>query len=388
MQSKLRIAMVAGRLSTRASGVKVTVEGLSRAMVDRGHSVRVFGLADEAWNSGDREKWQGAPAMALPTLGPARLGYAPGLARALDKDNRDFDLVHLHGIWMYSSHAAERWAARNHRPYIVSTHGMLAPDALRYSSWNKRLVGALYQERCFRHAAAFHATCERERDEIRAYRLEQPVAIFPNGIDRVPVVASPQGTRRKLVTLGRLHLVKGLDRLITAWANVAPDFPDWDLCIAGPDTDGTRHRLNTMVAVDDIPRVSFLEAIFGGERDRFLADADLFALTSLTENFALTVAEALLQETPVISTKGAPWSGLETHGCGWWIDHGVEPLAQTLRQAMAMSREALQEMGRSGRAWMLDEFVWDAVAARAETAYRDVLAAAGTVTALPRRPSS
>jgi glycosyltransferase involved in cell wall biosynthesis len=371
--------MIAGGLSTRASGVKVAVEGLSQALADRGHSVHVFGFADEAWGNGDSEKWQGAPATALPAVGPARLGYAPSLRRALDTG--DFDLVHLHGLWRYSSHAVERWAVRNRRPYLVSTHGMLAPDALRYSPWSKRITRVLYQDRCFRHAAAFHATCERERDEIRAYGLGQPVAIFPNGINSIPVEANPPGPGRKLVTLGRLHSVKGLDRLIGAWSIVAPDFPEWDLVIAGPDTDGTRHRLETMVAADCVLRVSFREAIFGVERDQFLADADLFALPSLTENFALTVAEALMQETPVISTKGAPWSGLKTHGCGWWIDHGIEPLAQTLRQAMAMPHEALQEMGRSGRAWMLDEFVWDAVAARTETAYRDVLATAGNATA-------
>jgi glycosyltransferase involved in cell wall biosynthesis len=370
--------MLAGRLSTRASGVKIAVEGLSRAVADRGHSVHVFGLADDAWDTGDREQWQGAPATALPTRGPLGFGYAPGLARMLDEG--DFDLVHLHGIWMYSSYLVERWAARNRRPYLVSTHGMLEPVALQFFAWKKRLVGALYQDRCLRQAAAFHATCDAERDSIRAYGLGQPVAIFPNGINRAQVQDRTRGTRHKLVTLSRLHKVKGLDRLIGAWAIVAPEFPQWDLIIAGPDMDGTRQRLEKLVGSDGVPRVSFRDAIFGVERDQFLADADLFALTSLSENFALTVAEALMQETPVISTKGAPWSGLETHRCGWWIDHGIEPLVQTLRQALAMPRDELHQMGRSGRAWMLDEFVWDAVSARAETAYLNMLAAARNAT--------
>ena len=54
------------------------------------------------------------------------------------------------------------------------------------------------------------------------------------------------------------------------------------------------------------------------------AAADLFILPTLDDNFAMTVAEALAHGTPVISTKGAPWQDLETHGCGWWIDHGVQ----------------------------------------------------------------
>ena len=76
--------------------------------------------------------------------------------------------------------------------------------------------------------------------------------------------------------------------------------------------------------------------------------ADLFVLPTLNENFAMTVAEALAQGTPVISTKGAPWAELVSHGCGWWIDHGTEPLAAAMDEAMSI------ELGAAcfnGRGW-------------------------------------
>jgi glycosyltransferase involved in cell wall biosynthesis len=91
-------------------------------------------------------------------------------------------------------------------------------------------------------------------------------------------------------------------------------------------------------------------------------EADLFVLPSLNENFGLTVAEALAAGTPVISTKGAPWSGLEIEGCGWWIDHGVAPLAAALAHAMALPREALKAKGDKGREWMMRDFCWDPIA--------------------------
>ena len=92
------------------------------------------------------------------------------------------------------------------------------------------------------------------------------------------------------------------------------------------------------------------------------ATAELFLLPSRQENFAITVAEALAAGIPVIATKGAPWRGLAREGCGWWIDHGVEPLAATLATAMDMRRETLQGMGAKGRAWMARDFSWDRVA--------------------------
>jgi glycosyltransferase involved in cell wall biosynthesis len=81
----------------------------------------------------------------------------------------------------------------------------------------------------------------------------------------------------------------------------------------------------------------------------------------LNKNFGLTVAEALAAGTPLIPTKGAPWSGLKREGCGWWIDHGIEPLAAALAHAMALSREASKVMGNKGREWVGRDFSWDRV---------------------------
>ena len=65
---------------------------------------------------------------------------------------------------------------------------------------------------------------------------------------------------------------------------------------------------------------------------------------------------------PVISTKGAPLSGLEREDCGWWIDHRADPLAAVLAQAMALPRQALKAMGDKGCAWMARDSSWDRVA--------------------------
>ena len=82
----------------------------------------------------------------------------------------------------------------------------------------------------------------------------------------------------------------------------------------------------------------------------------------MDENFGLTVAEALAAGTATISTKFAPWSGLEREGCGWWIDHVVEPLAAALMRATEMPPDALNAMGVKGRRWMARDFSWERVA--------------------------
>jgi hypothetical protein len=61
---------------------------------------------------------------------------------------------------------------------------------------------------------------------------------------------------------------------------------------------------------------------------------------------------------------------LEREDCGWWIDHGVEPLAASLTNAMAMGPGALQAMGSKGREWMRRDFSWEAVAHEMLDVYR------------------
>ena len=64
----------------------------------------------------------------------------------------------------------------------------------------------------------------------------------------------------------------------------------------------------------------------------------------------------------MITTKGAPSSRFEREACGWWIELGIEPLAEALAHAMALPREALKATGDKNREWMTRDFSWDRVA--------------------------
>jgi glycosyltransferase involved in cell wall biosynthesis len=268
---------------------------------------------------------------------------------------------------------AGRAAMLARKPFIVAPRGMLAPAALAFSQFKKRVVWALLQGEVVRHAACIHATSEQEYDEIRAFGLNNPVAIVPNGIDLPEVrTGSPSGTAvdRVVLSLGRIHPKKGLDRLVRAWARLEAAHPDWRLRIVGPDELGHAGELAVLGAELKVRRVSIEKSVTGDAKIAAYQQADLFVLPTLNENFAITVAEALAMGTPVIATKGAPWRALQSEGCGWWIDHDVESLAAALANAMVMTREALQAMGAKGRAWMKRDFSWDHVADDMLNVYR------------------
>ncbi|TCJ39572.1 glycosyltransferase [Parafrankia sp. BMG5.11] len=369
----IRIAHVTSGLDRSAAGVGVVVSRMSREQQSRGYEVRVFGPESCQWIQRDKDIWEGAPAEAYPVYGrPRSFGYSPELAASLT--TFEPDIVHVHGLWMYPNLAICNWHRATHKPYVVSPHGMLAPAALKFSAWKKRTAWRIFQSASLANAAAIHATSETEMQDIRTAGLPNETVVIPLGVDETPVPVSPPEPIKRVLSLGRMHPQKGLDRLINAWSQLEATHPEWALDLVGPDENNHKRELEALATKLGIKRVTIRPAVFDLEKDVCLSSARLFVLPSRGENFALTVAESLMMKTPVISTHGAPWSGLARENCGWWIEHGVEPLVKTLEEAMHLTDGELMAFGERGRAWMLRDYSWGAVADKTLQLYRDVIA--------------
>jgi len=320
------------------------------------------------------------------------------------------DLVHSHGVWHPVNHwttvAARRWGV----PLVIQPRGMLEPWALGRKAGKKRLALALFQGADLAAATALVATADMEYDNLRRLGLRQPVAVIPNGVawpaaltaesagparppgpglapdrafDQEPNGASrpfptPPGQARDgpprerlALFLSRVHPKKGLRELVRAWAQVAP--AGWRLRIAGPDEGGHWAEVARLVdALGLAAAVDYDGPVEGEAKTALYRAADLFVLPTFSENFGLVVAEALSYGVPVITTRGAPWADLETFGCGWWIDTGVEPLARALRAAMALGDAERRAMGERGRVYVR-RYDWDAIAAETLALYRWLL---------------
>lgn len=365
----MRIVHVASSLSMRGAGVQSVVAALARAQAQAGHQVYALGLEDDEWRIGERGDWTGIETRVFPTLGPRAFGYAPGMAAALDAWAPE--IVHLHGLWMHPGRSVLQWHRCSGLPFILSVHGMLSEVALGYSPIKKRLVRAWFQDQIFSRATCVHATNTTERDEFRRFGILGAVAIVPNGVGVTPRPEDlPPLPGRSILTLGRIHPKKGIDVLLQAWAALEAEFPDWSLRIVGPDENNHRAELEDLARRLGLVRVIFRGPVYGPVRDAEMAQADLFVLPTRSENFALTVAESLMLEVPVISSKGAPWAGLDEEGCGRWIDLTPEAFADAMRHMMMLPPEARRAMGSKGRAWMLRDFSWERVGATFGDLYR------------------
>ena len=292
-----------------------------------------------------------------------RLTYARGFDRELFRHCKAqaVQIIHNHGLWTQPNHAAARVARRLGVPVIVSTHGMLAPWALRHKAWKKRLAWWAYQKADLEQARVIRVTAEHEALAVRRLGFRQPIAFVPNGIE-MPGRAEPANGRhpRVLLFVGRICPVKGLLNLVGAWAALRPQ--GWRCVLAGPDEAGHKREIEAAISAAGLGDwFTFPGAIDGGAKWDLYRSADLFALPSFSENFGQVAAEALASGVPVITTRATPWEELETRRCGWWIETGVEPLVKALRSAMALSDAEREEMGRRGKCLVEARYTWPAI---------------------------
>lgn len=357
----MKIALLTGLLSHNGFGVKNSVERLSKCLERHGHEVVVFGEIDDAWESGDHSRWCGSEHITYSALDSLNFGLNFSLySRLLQFDP---DVVHVNGLWKHNSVVARNWSRRTSKPVVVSPRGMLSSDALSFSRWKKVFAMNLFQLRCLRHASCIHVTSDDETVSLRKLGVTTKCKKIPNGIDSSTAKPVPFSERQNVVlAMGRIHPIKGYDNLILAWGKIERDFPAWSLIIRGPD-----HNLHRSYLVDLANRLNLDSVTIGGEvcdreKDEFLSHGKLFVLSSLSENFGLTVGEALSNGTPVVASKGSPWKGLISRQCGWWTDSDVESLAANLALALNSPEVNLELMGQKGADWIASDFSWGSVA--------------------------
>jgi len=280
-------------------------------------------------------------------------------------------VLHGHGIWRATNLFPLLLNGRHPARIMISPHGTLSPWSMRYKFLVKLPFWKALQKPALDRSHCYHATASAEYEDIRRVGLRGPVAMVPCGVD-LPVLSEAPRIKR-MVYMGRIDPIKGVDILIKAWCLAAEYFPDWELVIAGPLDNDYAANMQRLANELRAQRLRFVGQVLGEVKRELLATASLFVLPSHSENFAIAVAEALAHGLPVITTTGTPWKGLIDRNCGWRVPSNKDYLVSVFADAMGRSTADLGEMGRRGRDWMASAYSWDGVTSHMRRTYHWLL---------------
>jgi glycosyltransferase involved in cell wall biosynthesis len=326
----MKILHIISSVDPAGGGPIEAVRQLASVSMSDGHEVEVASL-----DAPDAPHLKGFPLLVYP-LGPGTLayGFSPRFVPWLRENARNYDAVIVNGLWQYHSFGAWRALRRSGTPYFVFTHGMLDPWFARTYPL-KHLKKWMYwpwgEYRVLRDARAVLFTCEEERVLARQsfwlYSCNEVVVNLgtasPTGdsgaqtrafYDRFPHLRE----KRLALFMGRIHLKKGCDLAIQAFAKVLAKDPDWHLVMAGPDQVGWQAKLSSLAEELKVAdRITWTGMIRGDVKWGAFHASEIFVLPSHSENFGIVVAEALACSVPVlISDKVNIWREIERDGAG------------------------------------------------------------------------
>jgi glycosyltransferase involved in cell wall biosynthesis len=216
-----------------------------------------------------------------------------------------------------------------------------------------------------------HTTSEEEKSESWPRIPRTQAKVIHNGVN-LPGRNGGRSQRNgslRLLYLGRLHPIKGIENLLRALARIKGEV---NLTVCGDGDIEYRRSLEHLVSDLSLDRrVTFRGAIDEATKARHFHEADLCVVPSFKENFSLVVAESLSYGVPVVVGDGTPWKQVDQIGCGRCVRNSPDELAKAIE---ALGDAPLNEMGLRGRDWMEREFGWDTVGKNMAATYRELIA--------------
>jgi len=313
----MKIALFTDTFPPQVNGVANVVKSSAEILVEKGHDVRVFTVSSGKASKGPSpEKFGLTRIFSMPFFGYPNERFSLPLGWTLAKI-KSFkpDIIHVHTPF------AVGWEAVLSKKILgiplVGTHHTFFDHYLKHIyadyGWAKKLSS--------KYVAAFYNRCDLVvsptmtlADTLESYGVSRPMVVVPNSIDTdffKPAADKNEKEELKkqlgfsknvLVYMGRVSYEKSIDVVIRAMSVIAGKSTDSTLVIIG----GGPERENLEILAKRIgveKNVRFMGFLYGRELAAALRASDVFVTASKSENFPLSVIEAMASGLPVVAVS-------------------------------------------------------------------------------------
>lgn len=182
--------------------------------------------------------------------------------------------------------------------------------------------------------------------------IRKKMTVIANSISSAKTLANPgdKTVKRKIIlNVGRLSQEKNQKMLIEAFAELAPDYPDWDVRIVGEGD--LRNDLEATIRKYSLENRIYLPGATLKIQDEY-QKAHIFALPSTYESFGLATAEAMAHGLPAIGLQRCPGTNeLIIHEKNGFLVEGKHELTSFIQHLKSLmdSAQLRADLGHQGQ---------------------------------------
>jgi glycosyltransferase involved in cell wall biosynthesis len=388
----MKILHVIPSVAPVRGGPSHAILAMVKALREQGVDAEIATTNDNGINLLDvplqqRIEYQQVPVWFFPRFSPKvepirEFVFSSQLTSWLWQNVCEYDLLHIHAVFSYSSTVAMVIARIKGIPYIIRPGGHLCEWSLQQSSHKKQIYLTLIGRAALNHSQGFHFTTEQEQKEASKLSFQSPSFILPHGLSIPASIPDARHRLRQLLKvpedepvilfLSRLHPKKGLDYLIPAMGKLTHQ--RFTFVLAGGGSPEYEAKINALLVSAGLQERTYCSGFVTGEmKNLLLQGADMFALTSHSENFGVAVLEAMAVGLPVVITPNvALASVIEKHQVGYVPQQDVDAISATIAHCLAHPQQAKQK-GAQARKLILEEYTWDQITKKIIRAYATII---------------
>lgn len=269
---------------------------------------------------------------------------SPALLRALWKNVRQYDVIHIHAWWNLVSVLSALIARLKKVPVIISPRGTLSDYSFDYkNSLVKKLFHNLLGKPLL-NSSFIHATSPAEERSLRQIIKPRRIFDIPNFV-KIAANAKTKAADSpvfKLLFFSRIDEKKGLDILLHALALLKVPY---HLTIAGNGDDNYISFLKNIAHYNNTEQhISWI----GFQQDNkfdVLGEHDLMVLPSHNENFGNVVIESLSAGTAVLISEGVGLADyVVKNNLGWVCETNPTSVNNAINNITVAQKEKLLEI--------------------------------------------
>jgi len=419
----LRIAYLTYRGKPHVGGQGVYTRHLTKALVDLGHHMGVFGgqpypildprvqlhqlpsldIFNDAhpgrfpayWEINDWPNFVESAQFLKGTFGEPR-SFSIRAHRALKTRVNDFDIVHDNQCLGYGILKIEKII-----PTIVTLHHPITKDRkleMEHTPtwWKRKAIGRWYSfvEMQGKVASKMPRVVVVSKNSIDDIHTDMKVSLdrmrlVPVGVDHELFSPKPTVQRKPghmITTASADVALKGLSYLLEALAKLRTE-REVHLTIIGKPREGANADLIRSLGLEDC--ITHVSGVTDERIVELYAEAELAVVPSLYEGFSLPAIEAMATGTCLVATTGGALpevTGVDNDTVLSCPAGDAEALAAAIRRGLD-SKELRDRIGAAGRARVVERWSWRHCAALTVDQYKEVLSMPHNVKKLQRRDS-